>query len=71
MECSEGCILRETCNSQTDLLFTTMAAGFLAFLGFIGGQFCYIVSLRNKISDYETSIFDETPPSYQSTQVDI
>ena len=69
MDCPTGCISENECSDNTSILVTAI---FLAFIGFCGGQMCYIVSLSRKLNrltsggetDDERTLI-ETPPPYQ------
>ena len=69
MDCPLGCISQNECSDNTSILVTAI---FLAFIGFCGGQMCYIVSLSRKINNLtmgdgtdEDRALTETPPPYQ------
>ena len=66
MDCPTGCISENECSDNTSILVTAI---FLAFIGFCGGQMCYIVSLSRKLNNLtrgdEDRPLTETPPPYQ------
>lgn len=69
MDCPIGCVSQNECSDNTSILVTAI---FLAFIGFCGGQMCYIVSLSRKLNSltqgdeiHEERTLVETPPPYQ------
>ena len=71
MSCPSGCTSQHICGDDNMFIITIM---FLAFIGFSGGQMCYIVSLKRKLDDFEQSdneeesnLLREVPPPYQGT----
>ena len=71
MLCPDGCISEDVCSDESTFIITSI---FLAFIGFCGGQMCYIVSLRKKLDEFQypgddevTNLLRETPPPYQRT----
>lgn len=70
MNCTDGCISEKSCNDTYTFIITTILIG---FIGFCGGQFCYIISLRRNLDearglDSESqNLIREIPPPYQRT----
>lgn len=71
MLCPEGCISEDVCSDDSTFIIMSI---FLAFIGFCGGQMCYIVSLRRKLDEFEhpsndeeSNLIREVPPPYQRT----
>ncbi len=71
MSCPTGCISQNVCSDDSTFIITVI---FLAFIGFCGGQMCYIVSLKRKLDDFEqpdneeeSNLLREVPPPYQRT----
>ena len=72
MECNTGCISQDECSANTKIIITAI---FLAFIGFCGGQMCYIVSLSKKLNNVtentqpcDSRSLMETPPPYQRVE---
>ena len=69
MNCTEGCTSESECRDTTSFIATTI---FLAFIGFCGGQFCYILSLKKRLQEDSQPLINDVPPPYQtSSQQDI
>ena len=73
MNCTDGCISENSCNDTYTFIITTILIG---FIGFCGGQFCYIISLRRhleevnglEIDNESQNLIREIPPPYQRTE---
>jgi len=68
MNCTTGCIPDAECQDNTTFLITSLM---IAFIGFCGGQFCYIVSLRRKLEEDTRPLIEEIPPPYRGEHESI